>query len=263
MITIKEYKMVENLEQAYNLYQQRNNIIIGGMMWIKMQNKSINTAIDLSNLGLNQITETPESFIIGAMTPLRQIETHKGLREFFGDGLYESLRHIVGTQFRNCATIGGSIYMRFGFSDILTSLMALDAEVELYKKGIISLEEYAKQPKDRDILVNIIIKKKPIKMSYMSLRNTETDFPVLSCAVSNNDKGYKAVIGARPLQAMVVYDKENILTGDITEEKAKLFSEYVKKNLDFHTNRRASGAYRKHIAGVLTKRCILALNGGN
>ena len=39
--------------------------------------------------------------------------------------------------------------------------------------------------------------------------------------------------------------------------------EYVKKNLDFHTNRRASGAYRKHIAGVLTKRCILALNGGN
>ena len=44
------------------------------------------------------------------MTPLREIETHKGLREFFGDGLYESLRHIVGTQFRNCATIGGSIY---------------------------------------------------------------------------------------------------------------------------------------------------------
>ncbi|MFQ7552525.1 MAG: FAD binding domain-containing protein [Blautia marasmi] len=45
----------------------------------------------------------------------------------------ESLRHIVGVQFRNCATVGGSIWGRFGFSDVLTMLLALDTEVELLK----------------------------------------------------------------------------------------------------------------------------------
>lgn len=43
----------------------------------------------------------------------------------------ESLRHIVGVQFRNLATVGGSLWGRFGFSDVLTLLLALDAQVEL------------------------------------------------------------------------------------------------------------------------------------
>ena len=81
MITIKEYNMVQNLEEAYELYQKRNNIIIGGMMWVKMQTKNINTAIDLSNLGLNKIVETDDKFIIGAMTPLRDLEASKALEK--------------------------------------------------------------------------------------------------------------------------------------------------------------------------------------
>ena len=262
MITIKEYNMVQNLEEAYELYQKRNNIIIGGMMWVKMQTKNINTAIDLSNLGLNKIVERDDKFIIGAMTPLRDLETSKALEKCFGDGIKESLRHIIGTQFRNCATVGGSIYMRFGFSDILTSLMALGAEVELYKKGIIPLEEYAQMPKDRDILVNIIINKKPVKMKYMSLRNSSTDFPVISCAVSQDENGYRAYVGARPERCKCVKDEKNILTGEITPEKVQEFAEYVKESLVFNTNRRATAAYRKHITGVLVKRCIEAINGG-
>ena len=45
----------------------------------------------------------------------------------------EAVRHIVGVQFRNCATVGGSVYGRFGFSDVLTLLLALvsDERAEL------------------------------------------------------------------------------------------------------------------------------------
>ena len=56
----------------------------------------------------------------------------------------ESLRHIVGVQFRNLATVGGSIYGRFGFSDVLTEFMALGAEVELFHGGRMPLEEFCK-----------------------------------------------------------------------------------------------------------------------
>ena len=58
---------------------------------------------------------------------------------------------------RNCATVGGSIFGRFGFSDVLTCFLALDTEVELYPSGRISLSEFVCQPKNKDILTHIII----------------------------------------------------------------------------------------------------------
>ena len=62
-------------------------------------------------------------------------------------------------QFRNGATVGGSVFGRYGFSDILTCMMMLDVQVELYQRGRISLEEFAKLPYDRDILVQVILKR--------------------------------------------------------------------------------------------------------
>ena len=46
----------------------------------------------------------------------------------------EAVRHIVGVQFRNCATVGGSIYGRFGFSDVLTPVSY--THLDVYKRQI-------------------------------------------------------------------------------------------------------------------------------
>ena len=99
------------------------------------------TAIDLSGLGLDTITETEEAFVIGCMTPLHALETHKELNAYTNSAIRESVRHIVGVQFRNCATVGGSIFGRFGFSDVLTMFLALDTWVELYKGGCIPIPQ--------------------------------------------------------------------------------------------------------------------------
>ena len=137
MMTIREYKRAESLEEAWQLNQKRNNRVIGGMIWLKMENINVGTAIDLSGLGLDKIEETAEGFSIGAMVPLRQIELHEGLNAYTDGAVRESVRHIVGVQLRNLATVGGSIYSRFGFSDVLTMFLALNASVELYKGGIV------------------------------------------------------------------------------------------------------------------------------
>ena len=184
MLKIKNYVKVESLEEAYELNQKRTACVLGGMVWLKMGSRNVTTAIDLSGLGLDTITETEEEFVIGCMTPLRDLELHKGLDTYTNGAVRESLRHIVGVQFRNCATVGGSVWGRFGFSDVLTMLLALDAEVELFKAGRVCLSDFVKMPKDRDILVRIIVKKTPLKAVYLSQRNTKTDFPVLACCVS-------------------------------------------------------------------------------
>ena len=180
MLKIKQYVKAESLEQAYELNQKKTNRIVGGMLWLKMSTAQIQTAIDLSGLGLDQIEETEDAWKIGCMVSLRDLELHEGLNELSCNMIRESVRSIVGVQFRNLATIGGSIFGQFGFSDVLTCFLALDTEVELYKGGIISLEEFAKMERDNDILVRVIVKKTPGKGSYQSHRNTKTDFPVLA-----------------------------------------------------------------------------------
>ena len=67
---------------------------------------------------------------IGCMVTLRELEVHEGLKGTFGNIFKEAVRHIVGVQFRNLATVGGSIFPRFGFSDVLTAFMSCDSYVE-------------------------------------------------------------------------------------------------------------------------------------
>jgi len=261
MMNIQKYVRAQSLEEAWQLNQGRRNRVIGGMIWLKMSNASINTAIDLCDLGLDTIEETDEAFLIGAMVSLRQIEQHASFNAYTCSAAAASVKDIIGVQLRNMATVGGSIFARFGFSDVLSFFMSLDCSVELYKGGIIPIEEFARMKKDNDILVRLIVKKTPGRFAYQSMRIQRTDFPVLTCAVSEMNGEYRAVIGARPSRAMIVRDEQGILSGGITEEKAAAFAEYVSARVPTLSNVRGSAAYRSHLARVLTQRAILELGG--
>ncbi len=267
MLKIRNYVKAADLAEAYELNQKKTACVLGGMVWLKMGNRSVSTAIDLSGLGLDTIRETEEEFVIGCMTPLRALETDEGLNAFTGGAMRESLRHIVGVQFRNCATVGGSIFGRYGFSDVLTMFLTLDSYVEMYRGGRIPMEEFASMKRDRDILVNVIVRKRPLVCAYFSQRNTATDFPVLTCGASLMDGNARVVIGARPSRAMAVQDPGGILTGfgemtgEQKEKAAEAFAEYAFSAVAVNGNMRASGEYRALLVKVLTKRALRAVGG--
>ena len=261
MITIQKYVLAQSLEEAWELNQSKRNRIIGGMLWMRLGSGSVNTAIDLSGLGLNTIEETDEEFSIGAMTTLRDLEMHAGLNSYSCNAVKNAVKDIVGVQFRNMATVGGSIWGRFGFSDVLTVFLAMDTYVELYKGGIMSLEEFASMRADNDILVRIIVKKTQGQVVYTSMRNQRTDFPVLACAVSCLDGEYRLSVGARPARARVFRDEKGILAGGITEQSVKDFAQYAGKTVHTGSNMRGSAAYRSHLVKVLTERILQELGG--
>lgn len=251
MLTIKNYEMPQTLEEAYQLNQKASSRILGGCGWLKMSKNPIGTAIDLSALGLNQIEEKEDCFLIGAMVSLHELECHEGLSKLTQGAIRECVRHIVGVQFRNCATVGGSIFGRFGFSDVLTCFLALDTEVELYPSGRMSLAQFAYEPKNREILTHIIIKKEAYNTVYLSQRNSATDFPVLACAVTWNNGQISASIGARPMRAAVIND---LVSDCSNEEEMERFANKVAETLPFQSNMRASAEYRKYLAKILVKR---------
>ncbi len=91
VLQINQYHKATSLDEAMELLSKnRMNQIIGGMMWLRMQDRTIPVAIDLCDLGLDSIEETEEGFLIGAMTTLRTLETHTGSNSIFV--LYSRMR---------------------------------------------------------------------------------------------------------------------------------------------------------------------------
>ncbi len=255
MASYTNYVMAQSLEEAYALNQKKSAVIVAGNMWLRMCGLRRQTAIDLSKLGLDAIEETQDAFIVGSMASLRALETHEALNREMGGAFRKALAPIVGTQFRRTATVGGSVYARFGFSDVSALLLALGAQVELYKRGVVPLEEYQRETWDRDILTHVRMPKGR-RAGVASVRLSKTDFPVLVCAASTDGETLRLVMGARPARAMVVADGLR-LTAELPDWEA------LAGSVPLGTNLRASEAYRRKIAPVLMQRAVQACLGGN
>ena len=159
MAQYKNYVIAQTLDEAYALNAKKSTVIVAGNMWLRMCGMRRQTALDLSALGLDFIKEDEQGFIIGAMTTLRTMETHPALNAAFGGVFARAFEPIVGTQFRNGATVGGSVFSRFGFSDVSTLLLAMGAKVVTHARGEVPLDEFQKEKWDRDILTAIRIEK--------------------------------------------------------------------------------------------------------
>lgn len=255
MQLINEYRVVESLEEAYTLLQKKTNAIVAGNQWLRLARTRIGTAIDLSGLGLDKIEETEEGFVIGAMVSLRELETSESLNSCFDGTFKEALKPIVGVQFRNTATVGGSVYGRFGFSDVLTLLLSLETEVELYREGRVPLVDFeARTAHERDILTHIIIHKDNAGHIYQSVRRQATDFPVLAHAVSYDKADGRLVVavGARPAKAKRV----ECTALNLPEDTAGIVTDLVGREMNFGSNLRGSAGYRRKLAAVLTGRAV-------
>lgn len=250
MMTIDKYLRPATLEEAYAAAQKKNSVILGGMLWLRLGNRRIGTAIDLAGLVPDTVDTTGGMIRIGAYTTLRTLETHAGLNGLADNVFRDAVRSIVGVQFRNLATIGGSIFGRFGFSDVMTVFLALDASAELYKTGTVTLEDFCGMGRVNDILTHVILPDEPVTASYTAQRNTATDFPVLNTCAALRGNRLTVTVGARPLGAVPYrYALDSGLSAEAVAEE-------IAGRTVFASNTRASEEYRRHLCRVLVRRTV-------
>lgn len=253
MIEIKEYYRPKSVEEAYEkLINVDGAEIIGSGAFMRLSSRKINLAIDLQDAGLSYIKLENNEIKIGGATTLGDIEKNEIIKESFNGELIKALQIIWSVQLRNIATIGGTVFPRLGFSDLITVLLVLDTDVVLYNNGRMPLEVFLEEKIRKDILMELIIKNKDRKLSFQYMRNSFYDFSILNAAVSVDEGGdFKIAIGARPAVAKLAKEAmEYLKENENIKEAAKIAAE----EMTYGSNIKGSKEYREMIAPVLVRR---------
>ncbi|WP_298704877.1 FAD binding domain-containing protein [uncultured Veillonella sp.] len=254
MLMYRQVWQPKTLDEAVELMKkQKWAPLLAGGCWIGLGTRKFPAVIDLSGLPLRYIKETEQNFHIGAMTTQGDVEQYEPFKTFGKGILPKSVNSILGVQFRNMATMGGSVAARFGFSDIIPSLLALDAKVLLHSHGEMTLQDYLTF-KDRDILVEIIVPKKDQPVAALAFRKSVSDFPHLTGAISHNETGYHIYIGGRPSKPVEAVRAGQILTEQGIEGLPACLE--ALQDVAFQTNSHASASYRAAMAKVMVKRLV-------
>ena len=252
-----------SLEEAYEYIVNHKAFIIGGGAWSRLSQKTVELAVDLSALNLRYVREQGTRIEIGAMATARDLETSAILLKAFGPVLRDAVSHIVGVQMRNIVSVGGTVAGRYGFSDLNTALLALDAKVALYQGGEVSLEAFLSGHRgnagDGPMLIEkIFIDLDKGRGAYQSVRNTRSDLPILNAAVSFGKGGWRIAVGARPGSAKLAKKAAELLEGRARPDAATIAkaAAAAAEELSFGDDIRGTAEYRADVCPVLVRRAI-------
>lgn len=264
MVHVKEYYVATSLEDAHQrLKESPKNALLGGGTWMKYTNRTIHQLIDLSRLELNKIQETDDEVIIGALTTLRDMEVHPAIKALGQGFLSQALGSIMGVNFRHIATIGGSIFSKFSFSDILSPLLTLDVSIRLYPDETKSLESFLEEKGDRTkILTHLIIKKQQGRGYFKKVAQVINDFCVLNVAIFKGEQT-KMAVGGRPQRAKLAVSAMDILN-QANPKDDELFNQVadeVVSELRFSDDERGSETYRRLLAHTYITRGLKEVYG--
>ena len=256
---VNSFVKAKSLEEAYSLLKESpKNKIIGGGLWLKKGNATVDKLIDLSGLGLDKIVDKGDFVEVGAMVSQRQLEKSDLIKNIGHGIIVNATSQIMGPAFREMATVGGSIYGKYGFSDLITALLAMKTTLVFYPNEELSLEEYLATPGFKDgILTHIYIKKCEANTFFKKVAINALDYALINIAV-RKCKHYKIVVGSRPLVAAVAKKAvEYLEEGGNDFEKA---AEIAVEELSFGDSMSANSSYRKELAKVYIRRGLEEVN---
>ncbi|WP_297406285.1 FAD binding domain-containing protein [uncultured Cetobacterium sp.] len=260
MFSFSKYFLAQSLDEAYvELIKNKKNIILGGTSYLRMGNTNWNTAIDISNLNLRYISENDSYISLGAMTTFRDLEINPLLKTYFGEIFNTALKDVIGVQFRSNVTVGATVFSKYGFSDLIPALLALNAKVKLFNFGEISLENFLEEQNIRkDILVEILIPKVKLQTSFKCVRKSKTDYSILNMAVSySKEKGITIAVGSRPTKALLAKNTMSLinsfsnLENSLTDAMKTISNEII-----VDSNMRGSKSYRELLLAALLRKTI-------
>ncbi len=252
MFRFDEIVTPKSLPEAAKLMADSGSKAVAGGLFLRFAKSKCRKAVDLSALGLDFVNKSGDVVEIGATTSLRKVELETA--KFFGGALSKAASLILGVQFRNMATIGGAVMSTAGYSNMITALVALDAQLVFASGKKMSVSEFLASDCGNDLLEKIVISDNFDGVSFQILQHTTLDIGVLNVAVAKKGKSLAISVGARPQVAVRASGAEQAFAqGKDAASVASLAAAEVKFGKDI----RGSLEYRQALAEGLIERAIV------
>jgi carbon-monoxide dehydrogenase medium subunit len=241
-------------------------LLAGGQSLIATLNMRLSAPpllIDINGIGgLDGIAVKDGAVEIGALTRHVQVERSKEIAQH-APLIALAMPQIAHPAIRNRGTIGGSISFADPAAELPACLLALGGEVDIagpkgkrtvkaddFFKGLF---ETALGPRDILVAVRVPAATKETRVGFAELARRHGDYAIVGLAASAkaDGKGLKDVrlaffgVGATPIRAK---GAETALSGGDIEAAAEAL------DLDPPDDVQATGAVKKHLAGVLLRR---------
>ena len=268
------YAKARSLKEAIALIGEHGDgarLLAGGQSLIATLNMRLSAPtllIDINHIsGLDGIARKDGTIEIGALTRHVQAE-RSDLIARQAPLIAQAIPHIGHLAIRNRGTIGGSIAFADPAAELPACLLALGGEVEIagpkgrravkaddFFKGLF---ETALGPQDVLTAIRLPAATAESRVGFAELARRHGDYALVGLAASAraDGKGLADVrlaffgVGATPLRARKA---ETALTGGVLDDQ-RIDAAVAALDLDPPDDIQASGAVKKHLAGVLLKR---------
>jgi carbon-monoxide dehydrogenase medium subunit len=262
------YKKARSLEEAVALLGEHQDarLLAGGQSLIATLNMRLSAPsllIDINGIGgLDGIANKGGMLEIGALVRHAQAERSDVIAKH-APLIARALPHIGHAAIRNRGTLGGSIAFADPAAELPACLMALNGEVDAsgpkgkrtikaadFFKGLF---ETALGPQDVLTAIRVTAATKDTRVGFAELARRHGDYAIVGLAASARADGKGIVdvrlsffgVGATPVRAKKA--EAALASGDVEAAVAAL-------DLEPHDDVQASGAVKKHLAGVLLRR---------
>ena len=241
---ITAYHRPHTLEEALTLLSQPNTLPLGGGTLLSHDRTDSLQVIDLQLLGLDTITKNGNQLEIGATATLQQLLES----EHAPDALKSALKLEAPLNIRNSATVAGTLVSCDGRSTFATTMVALDAKLEIRNSENDSRVSHIGDflPLRPRGLITTLTTPLNVKLAFEYVSRTPADKPIVCVALAQWNSGRtRLTVGG--------YGKSPMLAMDGTELEGL---ETAARNA-FHesTDEWASAEYRMDVAATLAKRC--------
>ncbi len=242
---ITAYHRPQTLDEALALLTQPNTLPLGGGTLLSHGIADSVQVVDLQLLGLDSLTKTGNSLELGATLTLQALLESADCPT----ALKSALKLEAPLNIRNSATVAGTLVTCDGRSTFATTLLALDAKVEIRSSNqdsrTINIGEFL--PLRSSGLITSITIPTNVKLAFDYVSRTPSDKPIVCVALAQWNSG-------RTRMAVGGYGKSPMLAMDGTESEGV---ETAAKNAFHEANDDwGSAEYRMDVAATLAKRCL-------
>ncbi len=273
---VRRFHFARDVEEALSLlaaYEGRGALLAGGVDLLRPPHAASVGLIDITRIGLSYVKEGRGGLAIGATTTLTSILESRAAREYGGGILADLLHRVAVPPLRNMATLGGALVSAHPWADIPTALVALGAEVRWQgeKEGRAPVEELYQGPFRglfrHAVAIEVLLPPWDGAFAYEKVGRTGYDIALLNacCGVGLAEGRIawaRVAVGARPDRGERLRWAEEALIGQRPSQALwKDVQDLVWKRIEVGDDRRASGAWRREVAGVLVARALARATG--